>query len=176
MKINKKVIGLLAGVMLSTVVNAQSYQQPINDSIHWQGNDKLRFRTSIYTVHYHPSNEHNNHQKLINAEYIRKNNWLFGLALFHNSFNQPSQYLYIGKDWRFWEPYPELYLRATLTAGLLHGYTGKYKNKIPFNKYGIAPAILPILAIDYKSVFIEANFFATAGMMTTIGFTYSLDK
>lgn len=162
---------------------AQSYQyEQIDSSPSWGerissgwDNGTLRFRTSVYTAHYNPKPEHNNHQKLINVEYIRPDDWLVGLAVFHNSFGQPSQYLYVGKDWTLWQPHPDWRLRGTLTAGLLHGYKGEYKNKIPLNNLGVAPAILPTLGLQYKNVFVEAHLFATAGVMTTVGFTYSLD-
>lgn len=165
-------------------VQAQNYQyEGINSKPSWKehiggGWEKgtLRFRTSVYTVHYNPKPEHNNHQKLINVEYIRSDDWLVGLAVFRNSFGQPTQYVYLGKDWTLWQPTPDWRLRGTLTAGLLHGYKDEYKNKIPFNNLGIAPAILPMLGLQYKNIFLEAHFFATAGVMSTVGFTYDLDK
>lgn len=173
----------LAALLALPNAQAQSYQYDNIDSTpNWAerittgwDNGALRFRTSVYTVHYNPKPEHNNHQKLINVEYIRPDDWLVGLAVFHNSFGQPTQYVYLGKDWTLWQPHPDWRLRGTLTAGLIHGYKDEYKDKIPFNNLGIAPAILPTLGLQYKNVFIEAHLFATAGVMTTVGFTYSLD-
>ena len=66
--------------------------------------------------------------------------------MFNNSFNQFSQYLYGGKLWNFhgkWEGF-----NAKITAGLIHGYKGEFKDKIPNNGEGIAPAIIP--GIGYR--------------------------
>jgi hypothetical protein len=64
-----------------------------------------------------------------------------GLALFRNSFGQPSAYLYIGQRWD--NVLGQSNLFAKVSAGLIYGYKGKYQDKIPFNDYGIAPAIIP---------------------------------
>ena len=49
---------------------------------------------------------------------------LFGLAVFKNSYGQPSQYIYWGQRW---DIKPWLY--AKVTAGLLHGYKGKLQEQ-----------------------------------------------
>lgn len=142
-----------------------------SDKQTWQNGD-WRLRTSLYTVHYNPTTEHNNRQKLINLEYIRQDDWLIGAAFFHNSFAQPTQYIYLGHDWWLWRD-ENWRVRATLTGGLLHGYKGQYADKIPFNNFGIAPALLPSVGLVYKqSWFMEAQFFATAGVMATVGYRF----
>jgi len=66
-----------------------------------------------------------------------------GVALFRNSFGQPSTYVYVGKQWNGVLDTPKLFTKVS--AGLIYGYKGQYQHKIPFNDYGIAPAIIPSL-------------------------------
>lgn len=185
------IAALFAGVAASAV--AQDEQPTMDSSVSWQNSSDttpddagdsdpgwaegdFRFRTSVYTKHFNPNPDHQNHQKLINPEYVRQDGWLVGVAFFRNSFDQPSEYLYFGKEWTLWQPHPDWRLRGTLTGGLLHGYHGKYKDKIPLNDLGVAPAILPSLGLEYKSVFAEAFLFGTAGVMATVGFSYSFEE
>ena len=58
-----------------------------------------------------------------------------------------------------------------VTAGLVHGYRGQYQDKIPFNKSGIAPVIIPSVGYCVVRVCSEVVFFGAAGAMFTIGVT-----
>ena len=71
-----------------------------------------------------------------------------GLAVFRNSFGQPSAYLYVGQRWDGFLGQPKLF--AKLSAGLIYGYKGKYQDKIPFNDYGVAPAIIPSFGYSFN--------------------------
>lgn len=167
------VFTLSVTVLLATGTAFAAQDQVDNSS--WS-NGTLRFRTSVYTMHFSHNPKHNNHQKLINLEYIRKDQWLIGAAYFRNSFDQPSEFLYAGRDFTLWQPNPDWRLRGTLQFGILHGYKGEYKHKVPFNSSGYAPAIVPLLGIEYKNIFLETTLFGTAGLMATVGFTYHLDN
>lgn len=124
-------------------------------------------QTSAYTKHFNSSPEHNNHQNLINLEYQRADRWLFGASAFDNSFRQPSQYVYFGKLFRPLDTVPLAHVK--LTGGLIHGYKGQYRDKIPLNDHGVAPAIIPAIGLSGKHVSGEVNFFGLAGMMVTLG-------
>ena len=149
-----------------------SFQFPdVTNKDGWR-NGAWKVRTSFYTRHYNPKPEHNNHQKLINVEYQRQDDWSVGVAAYSNSFGQPTQYVYLGHEWTLWSS-QDWRLHASISGGLLHGYKGKYKNKIPFNKYGVAPVVLPTLGWSYKQRwFVEAQFFAAAGVMATVGYRF----
>jgi hypothetical protein len=70
-----------------------------------------------------------------------------GISLFRNSFGQPSAYAFVGKSWPGLVPrFPKVY--AAVTAGVMYGYVGKYKNKVPLNVGGFSPAIIP--AVGYQ--------------------------
>jgi hypothetical protein len=107
--------------------------------------DRFYFQFAFYTWHFHYDPDHQQ-SYLFDAEYHFKETWLggqwiTGLALFQNSFGQFSQYIFGGLVWRPIESEQPFYVK--LTAGPLHGYTGEYKDKVPFNHDGWAPAIIP---------------------------------
>lgn len=95
-----------------------------------------------------------------------------GLSLFRNSFGQPSAYLYAGKRWN--EPiagWPRLY--AQVSAGVIYGYVGQYKKKVPGNVAGFSPAIVP--AVGYRindQLGAEMQILGTAAVMFGITWRY----
>ncbi len=148
---------LLAALMLlpSLCVHAEETSQ----RSFWQ------FQTSAYTRHYHDDPDHTNHQKLIGIEYDDAHAWLYGVGLFRNSFNQPTQYAYFGK--RFESDRLPIYLK--ITGGLLHGYRGEYRDKIPLNRFGVAPAVVPALGMHLGPATAELNILGAAALMLNIG-------
>ncbi|HWQ38923.1 MAG TPA: sn-glycerol-3-phosphate transporter [Burkholderiales bacterium] len=128
------------------------------------------FQTSLLTRHFEPKPEHNNQQGLLNVERYWDEGLLIGGAYFRNSFNQPAQYVYVGK--RYTLPYTREAFYAKITAGLLHGYKDEYQDRIPLNGYGVAPAVLPALGFRGKTLGGELIIFGTAGAMLTIGFGF----
>jgi len=126
-------------------------------------------QTSLYTKHWDEDPEHANHQKLIGPELVFENDYMVGLAIFRNSFDQPSQYLYIGKTWRLFR---SEYFYFKLTGGLLHGYKEPHEDKIPLNGLGVAPAILPAFGFRYKWLMLEAQIAGTAALTFTGGLRF----
>ena len=124
-------------------------------------------QTSIYTVHFSADSQHNDHQKLVNLEYQRADWTVMGAAAFDTSFSQHAQYVYYGKLWRPIESEPLLHLK--LTGGLIHGYKDRFRDKIPFNGSGVAPAIIPSIGLSGKNFNGDVVLFGTAGLMVTIG-------
>ncbi|MDI2141365.1 MULTISPECIES: sn-glycerol-3-phosphate transporter [unclassified Pseudomonas] len=121
-------------------------------------------QTSVYTKHYSPDPEHNNHQDLIGIERNQASGWVFGGATFRNSFSERSNYAYAGK--RFESAVYPVYVK--LTGGLLQGYRGDYKDKIPLNHFGVAPVIIPSVGTHYGPLGAELVFLgANAAMVTT---------
>ncbi len=149
-------IGCCAALLGSFAMPAQA-----EDGARWL------LQTSVYTKHFTPSPEHNNNQKLVNLEYQRPDKIVLGAAAFDNSFGQPSQYVYLGKLWRPLESAPMLHVK--LTGGLIHGYKDKYRDKIPYNGSGIAPAIIPMIGLSGKHISGEVMLFGTAGVMVAVG-------
>ena len=131
--------------------------------------DRFLLATSIYTNHFSYSPEHNDHQHLIEAEWNVTGQWLAGVSLFDNSFDQSSQYVYGGYKCRPLEDLQPLYFK--LTAGVVHGYRGQYQDKIPFNSSGFAPAIIPSVGYCVNRFCSELVVFGAAGVMVNVGVT-----
>jgi len=126
-------------------------------------------QTSLYTRHWDPSPEHNNHQNMITVEARLRNEWLAGLSVFDNSFDQPSQLLYVGKTWPLLNS-PHWYLK--LIGGLIHGYDEPYEDKIPLNGLGVAPAILPSVGYRRGYLVVETHFAGLAAVTVTAGIRF----
>lgn len=121
-------------------------------------------QTSVYTKHYSSDPNHNN-QHLIGLEHEKVSGWIFGVATFLNSFDQRSYYTYAGK--RFENAAYRIYFKPT--GGLLEGYKGEYKDKIPLNRFGFAPVIIPSLGAHYGPVAAELVLLGFNAAMVTTG-------
>ncbi|WP_192559259.1 sn-glycerol-3-phosphate transporter [Pseudomonas allokribbensis] len=149
---------LLAALLLIQTGQALAADDSQEDKGFWHA------QTSVYTKHYSPDPEHNNHQDLIGIERNQASGWVFGGATFRNSFRQRSNYAYAGK--RFDSADYPVYVK--LTGGLLQGYRGDYKDKIPLNHFGVAPVIIPSVGTHYGPLAAELVFLgANAAMVTT---------
>ncbi|WP_282479563.1 sn-glycerol-3-phosphate transporter [Pseudomonas sp. UYIF39] len=122
-------------------------------------------QTSVYTKHYSDDPDHNNNQDLIGLEREQASGWLFGGATFRNSFSQRSFYAYAGKRYESAD-YP-VYFK--LSGGLLQGYSGKSKDKIPLNHFGVAPVIIPSLGAHYGPLAAELVLLGFNAVMVTTG-------
>jgi hypothetical protein len=131
--------------------------------------DRFYLATSVYTKHFHYDPAHDNHQDLIQGEWNVTEKWLAGISLFENSFGQETQYAYGGYRLRPLDDLQPLFIKVT--AGLVHGYRGQYQDKIPLNKSGTAPVIIPSVGYCLVRVCSEVVFFGAAGAMVTIGVT-----
>ncbi|MCZ2135679.1 MAG: hypothetical protein LC098_09665 [Burkholderiales bacterium] len=136
--------------------------------------DRVYVAFSPYTEHFRHNPEYTKHSYLVDlgiqSQYDKvwgSDATLFGLAVFKNSYGQPSQYIYWGQQW---DIKPWLY--AKVTAGLLHGYKGKYKNNIPFNRAGVAPGIIPSLGVRYGNFHAEGIVLGFSALMFTVGYTF----
>ena len=121
---------------------------------------------SLYTKHWDPVPEHNNNQNLIGVELGFDRNWVAGAALMDNSFNQPSQLLFVGK---YWPLFGSEHFYGKVMAGLLHGYKEPYEDKIPLNQLGVAPVIIPSLGFNYRMLVLEGAFGGLAALKVTVG-------
>ena len=131
--------------------------------------DRFFLETSVYTVHFNSDPAHDNSQRLILGEWNITEQWLVGASFFDNSFGQRSEYVYGGFRFRPFDSLQQLYFK--ITAGLVHGYDGQYQDKIPFNNYGIAPAIVPSVGYCINRFCSELVIFGTAGALLTFGVT-----
>ena len=164
----KSSVLLVLLLTLSSFCLAQDNTENDTQGSGWEV-DQWYIFTSLYTKHFDPDPDHVNNQKLLGLESQMKNQWLFGLAVFDNSFGQNSQYLYTGYKWDLFGS-ERWYFK--LTGGLLHGYKEPYDDKIPLNGLGVAPAIVPTLGFQYKFFVAEANLGGLAAMTITAGIAW----
>jgi hypothetical protein len=154
---NPRIYGLLLLTLATPALAVET--PPQKDQGSWY------LQTSVYTKHYSPDPDHNNNQDLIGLERDQASGWLFGAATFRNSFSQRSYYAYAGKRYESAD-YP-VYIK--LTGGLLQGYSGEYKDKIPLNHFGVAPVIIPSLGAHYGPVAAELVLLGFNAAMITTG-------
>lgn len=101
---------------------------------------------SPYTHHWSPDEEHEQ-VYAVSLSRLLPNDRYCGFSLFRNSFGQPSAYAFVGKTWPgILANHPKVY--ASVSAGIIYGYVGKYKNKVPLNVAGFSPVIIP--AVGYR--------------------------
>lgn len=125
---------------------------------------KLEWQFSPFTWHYRPSDEHKT-VLMVGLEREHANGKIDGFTLFSNSFGQPTVYLYPwgGVYHHLWGIAP---LSFKWTAGLMYGYVGAYKDKVPLNYSGLSPVVIPALVYQFESGWsVQADFLGTAGMM-----------
>lgn len=125
------------------------------------------FQTSALTRHVNPSPEYVNHQRMLDFEYWTPDKFVWGATFIRNSFGQATEYLYVGRIWRPFSSAELIHLK--LTGGILHGYKGQYRDKIPFNHYGYAPALVPAIGLSGKRFGAEVVLLGAAAVMVTAG-------
>jgi hypothetical protein len=120
--------------------------------------------------HFRPSPEHK-HVYALGLERQRDDGRLVGAAYFRNSFGQPSAYAYVGQHVDGIWGVPQW--TAQWTAGLLYGYKGKYKKKVPLNFNGYSPGA--VLSTGWRftpATSAELHLLGDAGVM--LQFSYRL--
>ena len=122
---------------------------------------------SPYTIHWSNNPEHKQVVLLALDEQLPGGR-LCGISVFSNSFGQPSTYVYAGQQFNQLFGQPRLYLK--LTAGIIYGYVGQYKDKVPLNYHGFSPGIIPSLGYkltEHDSV--QVKLLGTAAVMFSYG-------
>lgn len=129
--------------------------------------DRIYLQTSLSNLHFHYDPAHVKYPKLVYGEYRLSDQWLAGAAAFDNSFGQSTQAVFGG--WRY-RPLPELQpLYLKVLGGVIHGYRGQYRDKIPFNHSGFAPVVIPSVGYCFSRVCSEVVIVGGAGLLLTVG-------
>lgn len=129
-----------------------------------QPGDRVWLLGSPYTKHYRPSPEHK-HVWLLGAARERADGTLAGVAVFRNSFGQPSAYIFPwGRVYRNVMDHPNVY--AKWSAGLLYGYREQYEDKVPMNRNGFSPGFIPAMGWEFNpSSQAQVNFLGLNAVM-----------
>jgi len=107
--------------------------------------DHWRLMASPYTFHYSQDDAHRP-VRMVGLERQLASGVVWGGTYFSNSFGQPSVYVYGGERLDNWSKYPQLF--AQWTAGILYGYKGEFKDKVPFNHGGFSPGL--VLSVGWQ--------------------------
>ncbi|MFO6420093.1 ABC transporter ATP-binding protein [Hylemonella sp. W303a] len=121
-----------------------------------------------YVHHWHHNPEHRQ-VFIASLEKQQDPRQLLGLALFSNSFGQPSAYAYAGYEQQDFLDMPGL--SAKVTAGIIYGYTGRYADKVPLNHNGYSPGIVPSLGYQ-----VSARDSVQLMVLGTAGFALGFDR
>ncbi len=133
----------------------------------WYEFDHLYLQGGTY-IHFSSSKDHSGSNLMVGLEAMKSNNWLYGLALFDNSFGQFSQYAYVGKNWDLSGSLENFHLK--LTGGIIHGYKEPWDDKIPFNSSnGWAPGIVPSFGYKKGRFGADVMLLGNSGLMFSIG-------
>lgn len=168
----RPVLAVLAAALLSATAPARA---------DWLVNgDQFRVSYGPSAYHFSGSDQHVRFNHLLAGELLTRR-WTFwgadrslvGFAALDNSFGQFSQYAYIGQEWDLGAWAGGTWY-ANATFGLLHGYKGEFKDKIPFNQFGIAPVIIPNLGWRYGRFAIVASVLGTNGFLFAASWTFDL--
>lgn len=133
--------------------------------------DGWEISLSPYTYHFHPSDEH---KPVVSLGALKgaEDHWIWGGSIFSNSFGQPSAYLFLGQ--RYFKPFDlegwdKWYLQWN--AGLLYGYVGQYKNKVPLNYKGFSPGFVPSVGYQFSErIYGELDLLGNSALMFTLVF------
>ena len=129
----------------------------------WLGPGYWRAALSPFSLHFRYSAEHR-YVWAMGVERQRSDDWLAGASYFRTSFGQPSSYVYVGKRFSGLLGEPQLFAQAS--AGMLYGYRGPYKNKVPLNHNGFSPGALASLGWQFnKNYAATVHLLGDAGMM-----------
>lgn len=161
----------ITGLMASAPAQAESSERYCPSFLAVDGapepSHRGEFVFSPYTHHWTHNPEHKPVVLVALDEQLPGNRFC-GVALFSNSFGQPSTYVYAGQQFNNLLGNPQLFVKVT--AGILYGYVGKYENKVPLNHNGFSPAIIPSLGYrinEHDSV--QVKVLGTAGLMFSYG-------
>jgi len=123
---------------------------------------------SPYTYHFSYSPDH---KPVVSLGLLKglEEHWIAGGSVFSNSFGQPSVYLFAGQ--RFVNPFgwDKWYLQWN--AGLLYGYVGQYKDKVPLNYKGFSPGFVPSIGYQFTDrIYGELDLLGNSALMFTFVF------
>ena len=130
--------------------------------------DSARWRVVFapYALHF-SGDSHHKPVVLLGLERERPDGIVWGGSVFSNSFGQPSAYLFGGYRFYRWSPWDPLY--AEVSAGLLYGYVGEYKNKVPANYKGFSPGVTAGVGWQFTPTFAgQIHLLGNSGLLFSI--------
>ncbi len=132
--------------------------------------EEWELNVSPWAIHFNQTSEHK-HVYALGLQKGEANGDLMGFSAFSNSFGQPSAYAYVGRKYLAPLGWQRTYWQWT--AGVLYGYTGQYKNKVPLNSGGFSPGVIPSLGYQLSErSSLQLTFLGNSALM--VNFTWAL--
>jgi hypothetical protein len=129
---------------------------------------ELSFMWGPFTHHFSKSSEHK-YVWLVGIEAEYPDQSIAGATYFSNSFGQPSTYIYpFGKIYKNALNVQDLYFKWS--AGLIYGYLSPHQDKVPYNRNGFSPGMIPAIGIQKKNFSAQINFLYLEGLMLQFNF------
>ncbi len=153
---------LLPLVLWMACTSSPALAQPAPESV--PATHAWELTASPYTFHWSKDPDHRRVGLIGLERHDLAHDSFWGLSLFSNSFGQPSAYAYYGREWNGLAGHEALF--AKVSAGVLYGYTGEYKDKVPLNYKGFSPALIPAIGWRFSPQdAVQAAVLGNAGLM-----------
>ncbi|MDN8616703.1 ABC transporter ATP-binding protein [Variovorax ginsengisoli] len=157
--------GSLLGIALISLASHTAFGQPSDVQDSFSKEPWWELVVGPFAVHFSNEDEHT-HVYLLGLERNQPDGWMWGLSAFQNSFGQASAYAYYGYRWDNLFGYPSLYFK--LSGGIIYGYVGQYKDKVPYNHDGFGLGIIPAIGYKFtKADSVQIGTLGTAGLIFT---------
>ena len=168
-------VGINKVLLLTAFLSVVGAKPLLAQTISLEGRDSDADRDGVYLhvggyVHFTSREEHRGPPIVIAAERFRPNGNYYGLALFNNSFNQFSQFLYVGREFP-WRRVHENF-RFKLSFGVVHGYRDEFEDELPLNYKGYSPGLVPSIGFQHKRVGFDLAVLANAGVLLSVGYEF----
>lgn len=161
-----KILCCVGSILLSTTMVAAG--DSLGDLFFKTGEDKVQLQLATY-VHYKSSDDYEGPPIYGAAEVHKSSGWLYGLGLFNNSYDQFSQYLYVGRQFNLYQ-FDDKLLHFKVSAGAMHGYHDEHEDTLPWRIGDIGPVIIPAVGIQTGRWSMDLVFLVDEALMFNFGF------
>ena len=121
-------------------------------------------------IHFSDREEHDGPPVLVAANRLRPRGYYYGLALFNNSFNQFSQFLYVGREFQ-WQRLHEGF-RFKLALGVVHSYRDEFEDELPLSYKGYSPGLIPSISFMRNQMGLQLSLLSNAGLAVALGYQF----
>ena len=162
---------LLSACLLGASFATPAWALDLSPCPNRDGMDGTTVFASPYTHHWSDENV-SQHKPVFAVSVSRRlpGDRFCGFSLFRNSFGQPSAYAFTGWSRNRLLQTP-VYLN--LTAGIIYGYVGEHREKVPLNVNGFSPVVIPSIGYQLSPAMgVEVQILGTAAVMFGASWRY----
>lgn len=162
-------LALVIGCFATTTAHSQAAAPATATPHTTPAGDTWRVIASPYTYHYSYNPEHRP-VRMVGLERQYAGGFVMGGSWFHNSFGQPSAYVYAGRRFDHVGGHESVFVQ--LTGGVLYGYKPPFENKVPLNHNGFSPGAVLSLGWQFTPTYsAQVNVLGNSALM----FQFSAD-